>query len=89
MKKQEIISTFKKQLAVENYAEQIINNYLSALKLFLDYIEKLKTSQITEKEIQNYLYYCKTEKKICFFYYEANNLLNSLFIFKGTIQTDS
>ena len=38
MNKQEIIIKFKKQLKIENYSEQTIRNYLSALKLFLEYI---------------------------------------------------
>jgi len=63
MKKQEIIEEFEKKLRIENYSEQTIRNYLSALKLFLDFIEKLKAKQVSDKEIQDYLYYCKTKKK--------------------------
>ncbi len=63
MKKQEIINTFSKQLAIENYSEQTIKGYLSALKLFLEFIEKLNVNRITEKEIQDYLFYCKTKKR--------------------------
>jgi integrase/recombinase XerD len=63
MKKQEIIEKFNKQIRIENYSEQTIKNYLSALKLFLEYIENLELQQVTDKEIQNYLFYCKTEKK--------------------------
>jgi len=48
MKKQEIIEKF---------------HYLSALKLFLEYIENLQLMGVTDNEIQNYLYYCKTKKK--------------------------
>ncbi|MCP5062173.1 MAG: site-specific integrase, partial [Ignavibacteriae bacterium] len=57
MKKQEILERFEKQLTIENYANQTIKSYLSAIKLFLEYISKLEIDQITEKEIQNYLYY--------------------------------
>ncbi|MCH7771053.1 MAG: site-specific integrase [Bacteroidetes bacterium] len=63
MKKQEITEKFHKQIKIENYSEQTIKNYSSALKLFLEYIENLKLEQVTDEEIQNYLYYCKTEKK--------------------------
>ena len=62
MKKQEIINTFNKQLSMENYSEQTIKVYLSALKLFLEFIENLNVNRITEKEIQDYLFYCKTKK---------------------------
>lgn len=63
MKKQEIIENFNKQMKIENYSEQTIRNYLSALKLFLEYVEKINVDKVTDKEIQNYLFYCKTEKK--------------------------
>ena len=66
MKKQEIINTFNKQLSIENYSEQTIKCYLSALKLFLEFIEKLNVNRITEKEIQDYLFYCKTKKNYSF-----------------------
>jgi len=60
MKKQEIIV---KQLRIENYAEQTIRNYLSALKLFLEYVVNLNVEKVTDNETQNYLYYCKTGRK--------------------------
>ena len=63
MKKQAIIEKFQKKLIIENYSEQTIRNYLSALKLFLEYIKKLQLIGVTDNEIQNYLYYCKTQKK--------------------------
>lgn len=63
MKKQEIIEKFQKKLKIENYAEQTIRNYLSSLKLFLEYVKKLQLNDITDKELQEYLFYCKTEKK--------------------------
>jgi len=62
MKKQEILENFEKRLRIENYSVQTIRNYVSALKLFLEYILKLHLKDVTDKEIQNYLYYCKTEK---------------------------
>lgn len=66
MKKQEIIDLFKKQLTIENYSEQTVRNYLSALKLFLEYIETCKLVEVTDKEIRDYLYFCKSEKKYSF-----------------------
>ncbi len=63
MRKQEIVEKFNQQIRIENYSEQTIKNYLSALKLFLEYVERLNVKQVTDKEIQNYLFYCKAEKK--------------------------
>ncbi len=63
MKKQEIIEKYRKQIEIENYSAQTVKNYLSALKLFLDYVKNLNIKEVTDKEIQNYLYYCKSEKK--------------------------
>jgi len=62
MKRQEITDKFKKQIFIENYSEQTIRNYLSVLKLFLEWVEKLKVEKVTNTEIQDYLYYCKKEK---------------------------
>ena len=42
MDKQEVLKKFNKQLIIENYSEQTIRNYTSALKLFLVYIKNLK-----------------------------------------------
>jgi integrase/recombinase XerD len=66
MKRQEIIDKFNKQLNIENYSDQTIKNYLSALKLFLNWIEKTKTKKVTDEEIQNYLFYCKKDRKYAF-----------------------
>ncbi|RKY97149.1 MAG: integrase [Ignavibacteriae bacterium] len=66
MKKQELIQRFNKQLVIENYANQTIKSYSSALKLFLEFVEKLQVDKITEKEIQDYLYYCKKRKNYSF-----------------------
>jgi len=63
MNKQEIIKIFRKQLVIENYSKQTIKNYTSALQLFLKYIKNLIIKQVSSKEIQNYLYYCKANKK--------------------------
>jgi len=63
MKKQEILEKFSKQIRIENYSEQTIKNYLSALNLFLEYIQNLNIKEVTDKDIQDYLYYCKSKKK--------------------------
>ena len=66
MKKQEIIQRFNKQLVVENYSSQTIKSYSSGIKLFLEFVEKLNLDKITEKEIQEYLYFCKKKKNYSF-----------------------
>ena len=66
MKKQEIIERFYKNLVIEDYSKQTIKSYSSALKLFLEFVEILNLDQITEKEIQGYLYYCKNKKNYSF-----------------------
>ncbi len=62
MKKQEITDRFYKQLTIENYSGKTVQIYVSTLKLFLEYIEKINKNKITEHEIQNFLYYCKKKK---------------------------
>ncbi len=66
MNKQEIISAFYKQLEIENYSPQTIKSYSSALKRFLTYLQTLPASKITGQDIQNYLFFCKTERKYSF-----------------------
>lgn len=50
MKKQEILEAFEKKIRIENYSEQTIRNYLTALKLFLESISKLNFKKVTDKE---------------------------------------
>ncbi len=66
MKKQEIIIRFIKQARIENYSEATVKNYSSALKLFLQWVSELKVTKISDDDIQNYLYYCKQQKKYSF-----------------------
>ena len=62
MKKQEILNKFRKQIAIENYSGQTQKTYISAIKLFLEYVSILKKNKIDDSDIQNYLYYCKSER---------------------------
>jgi len=66
MKKQEILDKYQKQLKIENYSEQTVKSYYSALKLFLEWISRLKLDIVTDENIQNYIYYCKSEKNYSF-----------------------
>ncbi|HED38742.1 MAG TPA: hypothetical protein ENI76_10950 [Ignavibacteria bacterium] len=66
MKKQEILSGYYKLLKLENYSEQTIKSYYSALKLFLDWVSQSNLDKVTDKAITNYLYYCKTTRKYSF-----------------------
>ena len=54
MKKQELLSKYNKLLKLENYSEQTIKSYYTALKLFLEYINKFHLKDINDKEIQYY-----------------------------------
>ncbi|GAA4826787.1 integrase [Marinicella pacifica] len=66
MKKQEIISRFVRQARIENYSEATVKNYVSALRLFLDYVSKSQVEKISDDDIHGYLYYCKREKKYAY-----------------------
>jgi hypothetical protein len=81
MKKQIILSTFEKKLTIANYSNQTIQNYLSSLSLFLEYVAGKNVNEVSDQLIQDYLYYCKTKKKYSFFY-EAGYCLHPLFILK-------
>lgn len=63
MRKQDILLSFERLLKIENYSEQTIKNYLSSIKLFLEYVEKHKLEKVTDKEISDYLFYASSEKK--------------------------
>ncbi|RMH64633.1 MAG: hypothetical protein D6677_04400 [Calditrichaeota bacterium] len=63
MKKQTILSDFEKKLTIANYSEQTIQSYLSAIKLFLDYVKGKNVTEVDDALIQNYLFFCKTKKK--------------------------
>ncbi len=66
MKKQDILDKYYKQLKIENYSEQTIKSYYSALNLFLEWIAISKLEQVTDEAINNYLYFCKTKRKYSF-----------------------
>ena len=63
MQKQIILRRFKEKLTIANYSESTIQNYLSSLLLFLEYVSSKKVSEVSDELIQNYLYYCKTRKR--------------------------
>lgn len=63
MKKQELLEQSPKKLEIENYSRQTIRNYSSALNLFLEYVNENKIKKVTDKEITDYLFFCKKEKK--------------------------
>ena len=59
MKKQEVLTTLRKELKIANYSDKSINNYLSALSKYFDYILSHKIKKVTDAVITDYLYYCK------------------------------
>jgi len=66
MKKQEILFEYYIQLKIENYSEQTVKSYYSALKLFLNWIAKSRLDKVNDNAIKDYLYYCKTVRKYSF-----------------------
>lgn len=66
MKKQILLSTFEKKLKIANYSDRTIKTYMSALKLFLDYVAGLKVNEVDDSIIENYLYFCKTKRNYSF-----------------------
>ncbi len=66
MKKQELLSEYNKLLKIENYSEQTVKSYYSALKLFFEWIVESQIDKVTNEAIRDYLYFCKTERKYSF-----------------------
>lgn len=89
MKRQEITDKFNKKIIIGNYSEQTIRNYLSALKLFLEWVENSKLQKVDENEIQDYLFYCKTEKKYSYSTMKQVIETISFYIKKNILQANS
>lgn len=66
MKKQIILNTFVKQLTIANYSNQTIKSYSSALNLFLTYVVENKLKEVTDQNIEEYLFICKSKKHYSF-----------------------
>ena len=62
MKNQQALDKFYQSLIISDYSKQTISSYMSALKLFFEYITKNKLTQISDEHIQNYLQFCREEK---------------------------
>ncbi len=62
MKSQQALDKFYQSLVISDYSKQTISSYMSALKLFLEYISKNKLTQVSNDNIQNYLQYCRENK---------------------------
>ncbi len=63
MKSQQALDRFYQSLIISDYSKQTISSYMSALKLFFEYISRNKLTQISNDQIQNYLQFCREEKK--------------------------
>ncbi len=63
MKPQEALDQFDQSLIISDYSKQKIRSYMSALKLFFEYITKNKLTQLSDDDIKKYLHYCREEKK--------------------------
>ncbi len=57
-----MFETFEKELKLRNYSNKTTENYLSNLIKFFEYTKK-KPVQITNKDIQNYLYFLNSKNK--------------------------
>jgi len=64
MKKQDITDKFNKQLIIENYSTQIIKNYLSALKIFLDWVENSKLKKLMSQKFKTIFIIAKRKSGI-------------------------
>ena len=53
-------------MTIENYSKQSIKCYISKLNHFLRYVKKLYIDKITDNEKQNFLFYCKDNKRYYF-----------------------
>jgi len=62
MKKQDVLDKFKIKLKIENYSNQTIKSYLSALNLFLEWLIINKFENVTNDVISDYLLFCKEKK---------------------------
>jgi len=63
MKTQQALDRYYQSLIIADYSKQTISSYMSALKLFFEFITKNKLSQISNDHIQNYLQFCREEKQ--------------------------
>jgi site-specific recombinase XerD len=63
MNKADALDKMKQYLKIANYSDRSIDNYLSALNKFLDYIIVNQFKDINDNVIKEYLYYCKTDVK--------------------------
>jgi integrase/recombinase XerD len=63
MNSQQALAKFSQSLIISNYSKQTINSYMSALKIFFKYISKNKLSQVSNDDIQNYMQFCREDRK--------------------------
>ena len=63
MLKSELLKNLQQKLTIQNYSQQTIKSYTSAINNFIKYIKDASIEKVDEKVIQNYLYFCKNDKK--------------------------
>lgn len=61
MKRQEVLIKLRKDLKIANYSDSSIENYLSALGKFFDYLTLNNIKKVDDSVITNYLYHCKND----------------------------
>lgn len=62
MLKSELLLNLQQKLTIQNYSQQTIKSYMSAVRMFINYIVDKKIDDVDEKVIHNYLFMCKDEK---------------------------
>ncbi|MDP7028142.1 MAG: site-specific integrase [Candidatus Marinimicrobia bacterium] len=62
MNKNSLLRQYQQKLRIQNYSNQTIRSYISAIKMFIAYFQKNKCKALDETIIIHYLDYCKTKK---------------------------
>ena len=63
MNKQLLLQKYQQKLNIQNYSQQTISSYISAIKMFISYFQVNKFKSLNENIIIKYLDYCKTKKQ--------------------------
>ena len=62
MNKTELLNKDKSQLYIRNYSPRTIASYISSLNNFAEWLIQEKVNQVTDKEVEKYLYHLKKNR---------------------------
>ena len=62
MNKAELLNKAKSQLYIRNYSPRTIASYISSLNNFAEWLIQEKVNQVTDKEVEKYLYHLKKNR---------------------------